>query len=106
MAISHLLNRTLTVSRPARVGDVYGGGGTSWAAVGTVPARVSRPAPSEREVGEREGVRVTHDVYLDVDADVARGDRLVGDGQVFEVVSVTFPSRRDYLKAECREDVP
>lgn len=106
MAISHLLNRTLAVRRPSRLPDGYGGAGTSWAELGTVPARVSRPAPSEREVGEREGVRVTHDVYLDVDADVARGDQLVGDGQTLEVVAVTFPSRKDYLKAECREDVP
>lgn len=102
--IKHLLNRVLTVNRPGRVDDAYGGGTTTWTAVGAVPARVSRASADEREVADREGVRVTHDVYLDVDADVRRGDRLTGDGQVFTVVAVTFPSRKDYLKADVRED--
>lgn len=105
-AITHLLNRVLTVSRPTRSNDAYGGGTDVWAEVATVTARVSRAAPAERQVADQEGVRITHDVYLDVDADVQRGDRLAGDGQTFTVVSVTFPSRRDYLKADAREDLP
>lgn len=104
--ISHLLNRTLTVGRASRAEDPYGGGVDTVATVGTVPARVSRPAPAEREVAAREGVRVTHTAYLNADADVRRGDTLTGDGQTFEVISVVAPSRRDYLIAELREDVP
>jgi len=103
--IRHLLNRTLTVSRATRVDDPYGGGTDTIATVGTVATRVSRPAPAEREVAAREGVRVTHTGYLMPDVDVRRGDVLTGDGQTFEVISIVAPSRRDYLIAELREDV-
>lgn len=105
-SVRHLFNRTLTVRRGTRVADPYGGGTELLADVGTVAARVSRPAPTEREVGQQEGVRTGVEIYLDLAADVRRGDQLIGDGQTFEVIAVTFPSRRDYLKADAREDTP
>lgn len=106
MGITHLLNRRLTVSRTGYVDDDSGGQAVTTAVVGDVAARVSRPAPAEREVAAREGVRVSHTIYLDADADVARGDILTGGGQTFEVISVVAPSVRAYLIAAAREDVP
>lgn len=104
--IGHLLNRTLTVWRPSSTADGYGGRDVTFAQVGTVAARVSRPAAAERVVADQEGVEVTLDVYLDLGADVRRGDRLIGDGQTLEVLAVTSPSKAAYLKADVRQDVP
>jgi head-tail adaptor len=105
-SVAHLMNRTLTVRREVTASDGYGGQTVAYSLVGDVPARVSRPSASEREVAAREGVEITHEVYLNPEADVRRGDQLVDGDQVLEVVSVVEPSRVDYRKATCREEVP
>lgn len=105
VTVAHLLNRTFAVSRPSLTGDGYGGDTVAFTAVGTVAARVSRPSAAERQVASQEGAEISHEVYLTPGADVRRGDRLTGDGQVLEVIAVIEPSKAAYLKAECREDV-
>lgn len=104
--ITHLLNRTLEVHREQSTPDGVGGRSLTYAHIGDVAARVSRPSAAERQVADQEGAEITADVYLEVDADVRRGDRLVDGTEVLEVLAVTVPSKAAYLKADCRRDVP
>jgi head-tail adaptor len=105
--ISHLLNRTLSLYRESTTADGVGGQVLGFTSVGSVPARVSRSAGSESNVGMQEGAVITEDVYLVAGQDVRRGDFLTGDGENFEVMHVVQPSASGvYTKAGCRREVP
>ena len=100
MAVRHWLNRRLEVWRPVLVGeDGAGGFTTARVQVAEVAAKVDQPAAArEREESDRWGGDHTHDVYVLPEADVARGDELRGDGQVFRVLAVVEPSTPIYRK--------
>lgn len=100
MAVRHWLNRRLGVWRPVLVGeDGSGGFTTARVQVAEVAAKVDQPAAArEREESDRWGGDHTHDVYVLPEADVARGDELRGDGQVFRVLAVVEPSTPIYRK--------
>jgi hypothetical protein len=104
--ISHLLNRTLDVWRPAASDDGYGGRPTVPIQQGEVRAKVDQAATSERALGPSAGSPHTHDIYLEPTADVLRGDQLRGDGDTFRVISTVTPSTPAYLKAECEQIQP
>lgn len=98
------LNRTLTVSRSSTVDDGQGGQSETFGDVGTVLAKVNEPTSAERIEAMRSGVDLAFTLHLLPDADVRRGDTLTGDGEVYRVKAVTFPSTRVYRRAECSRD--
>jgi SPP1 family predicted phage head-tail adaptor len=105
MSIGHLLNRSPNVWRKVETDDGMGGFTVEWVNQGTVDARFSRPAPSEREVAAQRGVEITHDVYFKPGTEVTRGDRLVDGNLTVEIVSLVSPSRESaYLKGSGREE--
>lgn len=101
-SIGHLLNRQLEVWREVGEDDGYGGRRTARSRYGEpVPAKVDQPTPAERTLAQQAGSAHTHNVYLLPGTDVARGDQLRGDGEVYRVISTVSPSTPIYLKAEC-----
>lgn len=103
MIVGDVLNRELQVWRRAFTVDDSGGRVAVWAQVATVWASVSQPSAAERTVAAQSGALLTHVIYLLPDAQVARGDELRGNGQVFEVDSVVSPSRPVYRRANCHQ---
>lgn len=101
--IGGLLNRTLQVWRPSSARDPGGGYDEAAGHVGTVEARVSQPTATQRVQAQQAGTDLTDVIYLEPDADVARGDELrdPGTGEVFAVESTVTPSEAVYLRADC-----
>lgn len=104
MTIGHLLNRSVEVWREATVPDGAGGQQTTRVQVATLPVRISQPTAGERVLADAAGADLTHQVYLDPGADVARGDELRDpDGRVLEVLAVIGPSATKYMRADCQQ---
>ncbi|MEV8151343.1 phage head closure protein [Streptomyces fradiae] len=101
MDISHLLNRQLAVWRTLTTDDGAGGQTSTRVQHGTVPAKVDQPSATEQMVAMQSGSGHSHNVYLQPDAPVRRGDELRGDGQVLRVLAVVQPSTPVYAKALC-----
>ncbi|SFE54688.1 head-tail adaptor [Actinopolyspora alba] len=104
--ITHRLIETATVERSVSTPDGAGGWTQTWQQVGTEPARLSQPHPAEQTTADRSEAQVSHDVYLQPDADVRRGDRLSLRGLVLEVAAVVEPSVPIYRKASCTSTQP
>lgn len=102
LTVDHMLNRQLEVWRTTLTPDGMGGQDKTTAQAGTVAAKVDQPSVNERMLAAQAGSEHTHDVYLQPDADVHRGDELRGDGQVLRVLSVVQPSSPIYSKAEAQ----
>jgi SPP1 family predicted phage head-tail adaptor len=101
--ISHQLTRTLDVWRPETAPDGSGGQTVTLTQVGEVWAKVDQPSAEERAVGQQWGAEHSHNIFLDPDADVRRGDELRGDGQTFRVLATVQPSRPIYRKCPASE---
>lgn len=101
--IGEALNRELAVWRRTFASDGSGGRTSVWGQLGTVRARVSQPSAVERIVAAQAGAALITPIYLLPEADVARGDELRGDGQVFEVQAVFHPSEPVYRRADCEQ---
>jgi hypothetical protein len=99
--ISHLLNRTLEVWRPATVDDGAGGQQTTRYQAGHEPARLSQPSAAERTAAQQAGATLTQVIYFAAGADVMRGDELRADGEVYRVLATVVPSEPAYLRADC-----
>lgn len=100
--ITHLLNRQLEVWRYSTVDDGMGGRTGTWWHAATVAARRSQPTATERQVAQQSGAHTTDVVYLQHDADVARGDELRDGGEVLAVLATLAPSKPAYLRADCQ----
>lgn len=98
---AHELPRLLAVWRTTTGDDGAGGQTTVRTQVGTVRARVSQPSAAERIAAMQGGAVLTLAVYLQPDADVRRGDELVGAGETYRVKAVFTPSEPAYLRADC-----
>lgn len=98
-SIRHLLNRSLAVWRPVTADDGAGGQTVVWVHTANVAAKIDQPSADEREVAQQWAAEHTHTIRFVADADVARGDELRGDDQVFRVLAVLQPSRPVYLRA-------
>jgi len=105
MAITHLLNQSVTVKRVIR--SDYRGGGKSreWATVGTIMARIRPAGAAERNVAQQMGVDMTHVMYCEPNADVQRNDRIEWTGHVAEVIAVRVPSKPHHLEVDLYERV-
>lgn len=73
--------------RSSGTADAYGyGGSVSYAAVGTVAARVDPMSTSAREViGARDTDTEFRQLTVPYGADIAAGDRVVFDGRTYEI---------------------
>lgn len=99
--LAGLLNETLTVERITRTHDGQGGWREGWQTVGTERARVRPASARERQTGAVTEAEVTHVVYLRLEADVRRGDRLVrAGGEELTVVAVRRPSAGHHLEVD------
>lgn len=112
-AVSHWLNRTLHVWRPAQVADGSGGYTISYADQGTVKCKVDQAPGAERLTAAQLGANHTHNVYCESSASVLRNDKLCpaavdpntpGTGELYRVLATTVPSTPRYLKAECERE--
>ncbi|MER7076631.1 head-tail adaptor [Saccharopolyspora kobensis] len=97
-----LFNRTAIVQRATSTPDGSGGWVRVWVEVGRIPVRCSQPSAAERETAQQSGAVISHHIYAQPGADVARGDRLLVDDLVLDVESVVEPSEPVYLRAACR----
>lgn len=87
-----LLPGSVVVQRISRgTADAYGyGGSVSYAAVGTVAARVDPMSTSAREViGARDTDTEFRQLTVPYGADIAAGDRVVFDGRTYEIRSLS-----------------
>lgn len=101
--ITHQLNRTLDVWRPAIIPDDSGGQTVVLNLAGQVRAKVDQPSADEDRVAQQWGSEHSHNIYLDPGADVRRGDELRGGGQTFRVLATVQPSQAVYTKAPASE---
>lgn len=106
MSIAHWLTRALEVWRPGTADDGLGGQTVTLTMVGTVRAKVDQPSfatGDERRQGGQWGAEHSHNIFMEPDADVRRGDELRGDGQTFRVLATVHPSTPRYTKAPASE---
>lgn len=85
---------TAIIQRKTRAGDGQGGGTETWAAVGTVPCRVSpveTRGDDESIAGDRTLQTVDYVITVPQGTDVRAVDRLVSGGVTYEVVKVKGP---------------
>ena len=112
-AVSHWLNRTLSVWRPSQTADGAGGYTVSYVLQGTVKCKVDQAPGTERLAAAELGAEHTHNIYCETGADVLRNDRLCpstvdpntpAKGELYRVMSTTVPSSPRYLKAMCERE--
>jgi len=98
-----LLNNLFTVERRTRASDGQGGWTIGYAALDALLGRMRPASSSEREQALQQQRELTHVLYCDAIADVARGDRVTGDGATWDVLGVREPSRADHhYEIDCR----
>jgi hypothetical protein len=106
VAIDHLFEHSFTVRRRVVEDDGVGGQDVDWVDVGTVRGRASVPqsgSASEVASGFARGERLPYYVYLPFGSDVRRGDVLIGADLELWVEGTALPSKRIYLRADCRQ---
>ena len=97
---AHELPRTLAVWRTTTTDDGAGGQESTRGQVGSLRARVAQPSAAERVAAMQAGSVLTMPVYLQPDADVRRGDDLIGAGETYRVKATFRPSEPVYLRAD------
>lgn len=76
------------VWRRQTVTDAGGGQTVTWVdQARTVKVQLVSPSAQEREAAAQQGVEVTHVAVMPTDVDVSRGDRLLVDGEAYELTS-------------------
>lgn len=99
-----LLNRTYAVSRRRRTPDAQGGWAIDYVAIPPIRGRLRPASSAERLIAQQEQRDLTHVFYCLEGEDIARGDRITGDGITVEVDAVREPSRADHhLEIDCME---
>lgn len=76
------------IQRKTRTSDGGGGGSVSWAASGTVDARVGQTAGTEQLLDAQLVGQVDAILTVPHDADLRQADRAVVDGTTYEVLSI------------------
>jgi head-tail adaptor len=96
---------TVTVSRVTLTSDGMGGQSESWATVGTAVARVSPNGAGLDDIVGGEVINQTPWVVtLPAGTSVTERDRLVYEGQTFEVIRTNNPRSWDTcIRCECME---
>ncbi len=100
--IGRLMNKTLQVYTLQRTSDGQGGFAESYVQTATVVGRVSAGGAKERTIAGSISAEVTHTVYTLTP--LQRGNRLVVDGMVLEVLAVSNPSlMAHHYEHDCKE---
>lgn len=104
--IGRLMNKTLQVYTLQRTSDGQGGFAESYVQTATVVGRVSaggaKERTKERTIAGSISAEVTHTVYTLTP--LQRGNRLVVDGMVLEVLAVSNPSlMAHHYEHDCKE---
>lgn len=99
------LPQTVVVSRSTASSDGMGGQDEVWAAAGTVAARISPAGDGMDDLVGGEAVNVAPWVVtLPVGTSITDRDRIIYDGQTFEVVGTDAPrSWATCIRVACRE---
>jgi len=104
MLIESLFNVAFTVSAKTRTTDGRGGWLVTWASAGTVQGRMRPATATERLMAAQRRAEISHVLYVAADEGVQRGNRVAGEGRIWEVIAVREPSLADHhLEIECRE---
>jgi SPP1 family predicted phage head-tail adaptor len=99
-----LLNNTFAISRRQRTPDAQGGWQISYQSLAPITGRL-RPASSTEIIAAQQELRkISHVFYCLESADIARGDRISGDGVTVDIMALREPSRADHhLEIDCLE---
>lgn len=104
--ITSFLNNTFAVYRNVRTADEQGGYAMALVFVADIRGRLRPLNAAERVDAEQRSVRMTHVLYCRADADIARGDTVVGAGADLRVVAVREPSYANHHYAvDCMQIV-
>ncbi len=104
MVFASLLNHVFTVTRRTRTSDGQGGFTIGYAAAGTVNGRMRPASSNEKEVASAMQRNISHVLYVEVDADIERGDRVTFDGLSVDVLAIREPSLMGHhLEIDCLE---
>lgn len=92
MSIAHLLNKTMTVERSADTQDSEGSVVRAWTSVYTsLPCRQRQLSARERTTLGREMILATHRFYCDSGKDIRERDRILFEGEYYDVDGVNNP---------------
>ena len=96
---------TVTISRVSLSSDRMGGQSEAWATVGTAVARVSPSgAGTDDIVGAEALSQIPWVVTVPQGTDVTERDRIIYEGQTFEVIRTTAPRSWDTCtRCDCME---
>ena len=101
-AIKSFLNNTFAVYRNLRTADGQGGYVTALTYIGDIAGRLRPASANERQAADQSNVKLTHVLYCGADADIQRGDTVVGAGIELRVVAVREPSyARHHYEVDC-----
>ena len=104
MVFASLLNHVFTVTRRTRTSDGQGGFTIGYSSVGTVNGRMRPASSNEKEVAAAMQRNISHVLYVEVDADIERGDRVTFDGLTVDVLAIREPSLMGHhLEIDCLE---
>lgn len=100
MSFASSLTQTATIQRKTGVKDTHGAVKEQWADVATnVPCRVSTRGLTPKYVskeGEPQAVIFTPTVYMQYRTDVLKDDRLVIDGENYDVILPLNPAHKNH----------
>lgn len=100
--ITSMLNNTFAVYRNVRTADGQGGDTVALTHVADIRGRLRPVTASERVDADQRNVRMTHVLYCKADADIERGDTVIGAGADLRVIAVREPSYADHhYAADC-----
>jgi SPP1 family predicted phage head-tail adaptor len=101
-AIKSFLNNTFAVYRNLRTADGQGGYVTALTYIGDIAGRLRPASANERQAADQSNVKLTHVLYCEADADIQRGDTVVGAGVELRIVAVREPSyARHHYEVDC-----
>ena len=91
-AITSFLNNTFAIYRNLRTEDGQGGYITALTYIADIAGRLRPASANERQAADQSNVKLTHILYCSADADIQRGDIVIGAGADLRVVAVREPS--------------
>lgn len=98
MPIGHLLNQTVEIQRNQRTSDGAGGFADLYVTMVMVPSRRRPATVREASVAGQVRADISDVFYFEAGTSMAVQDRLVLDGESWEVVGVKHPSADHHLE--------
>jgi len=90
--IATLFNHTFAITRKTRASDGQGGWTQTYGSVGNVTGRMRPATATEKESAAQRQAEISHVLYTAVDENIARGDRVAGEGRTWDVTAIREPS--------------